>query len=57
MRRPGRKLTAPRPLAIELRREQLDDVEAKKDGATVEWQSGDPVFDDGWKSRSSARSR
>ena len=43
---PGRKLTALRPLAIELRRERLDDVAAKKGGATVEWQSGDPSFDD-----------
>jgi hypothetical protein len=41
-----RPLVATRPLAIKLCPERADDVTAKLDGATVEWQSGDPAFDD-----------
>lgn len=38
-------LLAPRPLGIELTREDTDDVAAKASGLNVEWQSGDPAFD------------
>src|SRR5262249_43060405 len=45
-REPARgPLVAARPLAIELRREDLGDVVAKNKGLSVEWQSGDEAFD------------
>jgi len=42
----GGPLAAPRPLDIELRREDSVDRAAKSHGLSVEWQSGDAVFDD-----------
>jgi hypothetical protein len=39
-------LPAPRPLRILLRPEHADDVAAKREGISVEWQSGDAEFDD-----------
>jgi hypothetical protein len=39
-------LVATRPLDIELRREDPADRAAKRDGVSVEWQAGDPGFDD-----------
>ena len=39
-------LTATRPLAIELRRVNAVDRRAKSDGLSLEWQAGDPAFDD-----------
>lgn len=41
----GRALAAPRPLSIELRWEDTSDVAAKAKGLNVEWQTGDPAFD------------
>lgn len=38
-------LRAPRPLAIILSHESASEVEAKKQGLVVEWQSQDPAFD------------
>ncbi len=40
-----RPLAAPRPLAIELRREDGGHVAARARGLNVEWQSGDVAFD------------
>lgn len=40
-----RPLAAPRPLAIDLCREDTGHVAAKAKGLNVEWQSGDPAFD------------
>ncbi len=44
--RDGPPLVGPRPMSIELRPETAGDMVAKNRGVTVEWQSGDPAFDD-----------
>ncbi|MFO0685142.1 MAG: hypothetical protein U0234_23990 [Sandaracinus sp.] len=44
--RDGEKLVATRPLEITLRREHEGDRAAKKAGTSVEWQAGEPAFDD-----------
>lgn len=47
-------LVATRPLGIVLTRENAADRAAKAEGVSVEWQSGDPAFDDGTYVKSDA---